>query len=151
SSYHRFAMVAIAIAGHARWRASDVELANNSPSFTTTTLQHFHARGYAPTELFFVIGADAFLDVASWNDYPGILDRAHFVVVSRPGFRVSDTPSRLPALAQRMTRDAHVDINSNPLIFLLDAPTADVSASAIRSRCAAGESIAGLVPKDVQQ
>ena len=46
----------------------------------------FHERGYLSSELFFVIGADAFADIASWRDYPKILDAAHFAVVSRPGF-----------------------------------------------------------------
>ena len=39
----------------------------------------------------------------------------------------------------------------DPLIILIDAPTADVSATAIRERRAAGESIAGMVPPHVQQ
>src|SRR5437763_15632621 len=47
SSYHRFAMVALAIGGHERWRASDVELGTGLPSFTSGTLEHFHDRGFA--------------------------------------------------------------------------------------------------------
>ena len=103
SSYHRFAMVALAIGGREGWRASDLELRVGSPSFTTGTLQHFHDRGFAATELFFIIGADAFAEIESWKDFPAILDRAHFAVVSRPGFPVSGMPGRLPALAARMT------------------------------------------------
>src|SRR5947209_8259882 len=87
SSCHRFAMVALAIVGRPHWRVSDIELAAGSaPSFTVTTLDRLHADGYAPTELFFLIGADAFADIDSWRDYPAILDRAHFAVTSRPGF-----------------------------------------------------------------
>jgi len=33
---------------------------------------------------------------------------------------------------------------------LIDAPTADVSSTAIRQRCAAGETVAGMVPPTVQ-
>jgi nicotinate-nucleotide adenylyltransferase len=151
SSYHRFAMVALAIAGQERWRASDLELGIGSPSFTTGTLQHFHALGFAATELFFVIGADAFAEIESWKDYPAILDRAHFAVVSRPGFPASEIPERLPALAPRMTTPAESERRRTPSIFLITAPTADVSATAIRQRSANGESIAGLVPPAVCQ
>ena len=42
---------------------------------------------------------------------------------------------------------AHVD----PLIVLIDEPTADVSSSAIRRRLTAAESIEGLVPPGVAQ
>jgi nicotinate-nucleotide adenylyltransferase len=151
SSYHRFAMVALAIGGHAHWRASDLELGIGMPSFTTGTLQHFHDRGFGPTELFFVIGADAFAEIESWKDFPAILDRAHFAVVSRPGFPVVEMLARLPSLARRMTAPSEMATRTSPSIFLIDAPTADVSATAIRQRSAHGESIAGLVPPAVGQ
>jgi nicotinate-nucleotide adenylyltransferase len=151
SSYHRFAMVALAIGDRARWRASDLELGISLPSFTTGTLQHFHDHGFASTELCFLIGADAFADIESWKNFPAILDRAHFAVVSRPGFPVTGMPARLPALARRMTGLSDVATETSPSIFLIDAPTADVSATAIRRRSANGESIAGLVPPAVGQ
>jgi nicotinate-nucleotide adenylyltransferase len=151
SSFHRFAMVARAVAGRPGWVASDLELSRDGHSYTTATLQGFHEH-YAPTELFFIIGADAFADIATWKDYPRILDRAHFAVVSRPGFSVNDLPGRLPALASRMARPP---IAATPaqdtVIFLIDAPTADVSSTAIRRRRAEGLSIAGLVDPGVQQ
>ena len=146
-------MVALAVADHPSWRASDLELRSRSPSYTAATLQQFHDRGYAPSELFFIIGADAFAEIASWRDYPQILDWAHFAVVSRPGHPTDALPARsadagiadgAPARRRRPPRP-------NPLIILIDAPTADVSSTAIRERRAAGESIAGLVTPGVEQ
>ena len=151
SSYHRFAMVALAISGHERWRASDFELGIGLPSFTSGTLQHFHDRGFASTELFFVIGADAFAEIESWKDFPAILDRAHFAVVSRPGFPVGEMTARLPALARQMTGPSEAATRTTPSIFLIDARTANVSATAIRQRSANGESIVDLVPPAVGQ
>lgn len=151
SSYHRFAMVALAIGGHERWRASDLELGIGSTSFTTSTLQHFHDQGFSAGELFFLIGADAFAEIESWKDFPAILDRAHFAVVSRPGFPIVNLPALLPTLARRMTGPSDAATKVAPSIFLIDAPTADVSATAIRQRCAIAASIAGLVPPAVCQ
>ena len=152
SSCHRFAMVALAVAGRTGWRASDLELRDNARSYTSATLQKFHQRGYAPSELFFVLGADAFAEIASWKDYPAILDFSHFVVVARPGFPVGDVPHRLPLLAKRIAQPPHdAAALADPCILLIDAPTADVSSTAIRDRCARGESIAGLVPDSVRQ
>jgi hypothetical protein len=37
------------------------------------------------------------------------------------------------------------------MVFLIEADTADVSGTAIRAKCEAGESIAGMVPPIVQQ
>lgn len=152
SSFHRFAMVALALSGRPGWRASDVELHGTAPSYTSTTLRWFQEGGYAPSELFFVAGADTFAEIGTWKDYPAILDRAHFAVVSRPGRPVDDLPDRLPLLASRMARPA-IDRTRQPgtLIFLIDAPTTDISSTAIRQRTAEGLSIAGLVTFGVQQ
>src|SRR4051794_29992007 len=152
SSFHRFAMVSLAVLDRPDWRAADLELRHAAPSFTSRTLDLFHERGYLSSELFFVIGADAFAEIASWRDYPRILDAAHFAVVSRPGFSVEELPRRLPRLADRMARPPIDEVAQiDPLIILLDSPTADVSSTAIRQRRVDGESIAGLVPSNVQQ
>jgi nicotinate-nucleotide adenylyltransferase len=149
SGYHRFAMVALAVAGRAGWRASDVELCEGGLSYTSRTLRQFHADGYSPGELFFVIGADAFADIASWKDYPSILDGSHFAVVSRPGFPAGELPLVLPQLAARMRPPAAA--GQAPCILLIDASTSEVSSTAIRDRRTRGESLAGLVPDRVAQ
>jgi hypothetical protein len=65
---------------------------------------------------------------------------------------VTDLPSRLPDLAARMTPPVlDPAAHGTPVIFLIEAPTADVSSTAIRSRLAEGQSITGLVEPDVQQ
>jgi nicotinate-nucleotide adenylyltransferase len=137
SSFHRFAMVALAVANRPGWIASDVELRSPEPSYTSTTLRRLHGDGYQPSELFFLIGADAFAEIETWRDYPRILEFARFAVVSRPGFPIGELRRRLPSLADQ--------------IVAIVAPTADVSATDIRRRIAAGESIAGLVPPAVRQ
>jgi nicotinate-nucleotide adenylyltransferase len=152
SSFHRFAMVSLAVGGRAGWRASDLELRNDSESYTSATLDKFHERGYMASELYFILGCDAFADIATWRNYPGILDRAHFAVISRPGHPVGDIPHRLPHLAHRMARPPLDAISQiDPMIVLIDATTADVSSSAIRDRRARGESVSALVPDPVRQ
>jgi nicotinate-nucleotide adenylyltransferase len=152
SPFQRYAMVVLAVGHRPGWRASDVELRLEGPSYTSDTLARYLQRGYHHAELFFVIGADAFADIATWHDYPHILDAANFAVVSRPGLSVAALADRLPALAPRMTRAPFVASGrSDTVIVLIDAPTPDVSGTAIRARREAGESIAGLVPPLVQQ
>jgi nicotinate-nucleotide adenylyltransferase len=171
SGFHRFAMAAMTVGGRPGWQASDLELRIDGPSYTTDTIRHFHERGCRASELFFILGADAFAEIGTWKDYPEILERANFAVVSRPGHPAGESPSRVPQLASRMRRapiDHHrdpasravLDVANNHaataasppvVIILIDAPTASVSATAIRQRCAAGGSIAGMVDPRVQQ
>src|SRR4029079_19357686 len=76
SAYHRFAMVSLAILDRPDWRAADLELRHDAPSFTARTLELFHDRGYLSSELFFIIGADAFADIGSCRDHPHPLSDA---------------------------------------------------------------------------
>src|SRR5580704_12147823 len=70
SAYHRFAMVALAVAGRPGWRALDLELRAGARSYTSDTLERLQARGFGATELFFITGADAFVEIPTWKNYP---------------------------------------------------------------------------------
>lgn len=153
SGYHRFAMAALATADHEGVLMCDIELRSPDPSYTSVTLEQLTLAGHQPSQLFFITGADAFADIASWHDYPGILDRSHFVVVSRPGYPAKGLGVQLPNLAARMRVPiALVDGDHGPnptAIWLVDASTASVSSSELRSRLAKGESIGSQVPTTV--
>ncbi len=137
SAYHRFAMVSLAVVGRPGWRAADIELRYDAPSYTSATLERFRERGYSPSELFFVIGADAFADIGTWRDYPKILDATHFAVVSRPGSPVRELPFRLPLLAERMVKPPIDGIGQmDPSIILIESMTTDVSSTADPAACA---------------
>jgi nicotinate-nucleotide adenylyltransferase len=151
SSYHRFAMVALAIVGRPRWRTSDLELRSVEPSFTSGTLRRFRDEGCVATDLYFILGADAFAEIETWKDFPSILDLAHFAVVSRPGHSVTRLPTELPRLRDRMMPPSEAGARATPSIYLIDVATADVSATAIRRRAAEGLSLEGLVPPTVRQ
>lgn len=132
SPSHRFAMVALAVVDRTGLVASDLEMESAEPSYTSATLRKLHARGYAPVELFFITGVDAFAEIATWKDYPDVLHLSQFVVVNRPG---SDAAS-VGALSSGF-----------PGVQFLRADTPDVSSSEIRSRLTAGLAIDGLVPE----
>jgi nicotinate-nucleotide adenylyltransferase len=151
SAYHRFAMAALAVSSEPRLTVSDDELRSDGPSYTADTLERLNARGIAPSQIFFITGADAFAEIATWKRYPEVLDLANFVVVSRPGHRIDALRARLPALADRMHPAARrASHDANPLIYLLPAATPDVSSTIVREKLGRGETISGLVPPLVE-
>lgn len=152
SAFHRFAMVALAVADRPDWQASDFELTRAEPSFTVTTLERLHALGHRPTELFFIVGADAFGDIRTWKDHLRVLDGAHFVVVSRPGSPATALAQTLPMLADRIVSASADDLlSSAPRIVPLDVQTGDASSTAVRAQLAAGLRVAGVLPRAVAQ
>jgi nicotinate-nucleotide adenylyltransferase len=102
SAFHRFAMVALAVVDHERFIASDEELRGNAPAYTSDTLGRLHANGWRPTDLFFLLGSDAFSDIAAWHKYPDVLAGAHFVVITRPGTAMVELQKRVPDLVAQM-------------------------------------------------
>ena len=154
SAFHRFAMVSLAVAPHPELVASDVELQAPGPSYTALTLRRLYETGLRASQLFFITGTDAFAEIATWYDYPAVLDLAHFVVISRPGQPFTALSERLPDLAPRMrlVADRPPDVTDGPpcAIFLVNAATPDVSSTGIRERAARGERVTGLVAPEVE-
>lgn len=147
---HRFAMAALAAQVCDDLRVSDIELRYDGPSFTSVTLERLAALGHRPEQLFFITGADAFADIASWHDYPAVLDRSHFVVVARPGHSLAALRARAHLRARmREAAGRAPERGESVSIWLVDAATRDVSSSALRRRISAGEPIDGLVPDAV--
>ena len=150
SGYHRFAMAALAAADDESLVMCDIELRSSEPSYTSTTLEQLALAGYDPSELFFTAGADAFAEIATWHDYPAVLERSHFVAVSRPGCPAPQLRGRLPALAARMRApSAGVDDGraaAETSIWLLDVSTTNVSSTELRRRLAEGQPLGDHVP-----
>ena len=154
SAFHRFAMAAIAVNGLEGFAVSEIELASAAPSYTADTLVHLH-RGLSlvPSQIFFITGSDAFAEIETWRRYPDVLDLANFVVISRPGTTLTSLRARLPNLRDRMRLPigaAGRERTHATSIFLVEAPTTDVSSSEIRRRMAAGLPLHGLVPPGVE-
>jgi nicotinate-nucleotide adenylyltransferase len=148
SAAHRFAMVCLAVQDQEGLVASDLEMEADGPSYTADTLTRLGGRGVDLRFAFFILGADAFRDIAAWKDYPAVLDRCHFVVVSRPGASALTLRALLPALGGRM-RETPCDVPAEPSILLVDAPTSPVSSTDIRRARSCGEPLEGLLPTGV--
>ena len=150
SAFHRFAMVALAVQGHAALRSSEMELTRQGQSYTADTLRSLAAEGWQAGQLFFILGTDAFAEIATWREYPSVLDAAHFVVIARPGSTLDQAAVATPGLRARMRRpDQETPQTSETSIFLVEAHTRDVSSTVIRARLSAHQPIDDLVPAPV--
>ena len=149
--YHRFALAALAVEDRPGWRVSDMELVRQGRSYTEQTLGALHHCGWRASQLFFILGTDAFAGIASWHGYPHVLDLAHFAVIARPGVTIDEADARIPELRSRMSPPPRgpENIEGPPRIFLVHAHTRDVSSTMIRERLASGLPIDDLVPPRV--
>ena len=150
SPFHRFAMVALAINACPSYRLSDLELVREGHSYTSDTLRRLHAAGWHAWQIFFILGADAFAEIATWHAFPAVLDFAHFVVVARPGTTLEHALTRTPELRTRAQSPRDYVGQSGPTrVFLVEARTRDISSTLIRQRLAASQPIDDFVPAAV--
>lgn len=136
----RLAMAQLAAAGRPGWSASGVELERDGLSYTYDTLVELGGR--LSTQIFFITGADAFAEIATWSRYPALLDLANFVVVSRPGITLDSLCERVPSAFRR-------EPSAKTRVILVEANTPDISSTDIRRRVRAGHALSGYVPDAV--
>jgi len=158
---HRFAMVALACAGHARFVPSLAESNSNAlaagASYTVDTVRRFQREVCRPgDQLFFLLGADSFLEIGTWKEYETLLGLCDFVVASRPGFSGNALRRVIPPrLMAKRSGDSRPARNAIPLlrttVHLLDTVASRVSATGVRRRLDDGRSVRGLVPRAVEE
>lgn len=83
-AYHRLEMVRRAVADNPRFAVSELELQRAGPSYTLLTLQAIRQQQPAD-QLWWILGADALVDLHKWHQYQRFPDYVRFAVTPRPG------------------------------------------------------------------
>jgi nicotinate-nucleotide adenylyltransferase len=155
SGAERLALVRQAIRGNPAFGAVDLEVRRGGRSYTVETLHELRRRLPAGTELFFLIGMDAFAEIGSWHEAERLAGAAHFALFPRVGYPLTDPRQYAPAAwglsAPRPLRGGGRSWRtaSGTRVFLVPTEQYSISASTIRARVARGVSIRYLVPTAV--
>lgn len=152
---HRYSMVALACAGHPGFVPSLAEAPADGSGhvfYSIETVRRFH-REHPDDHLYFIVGADQFLELPTWRNYEALLDSCDFIVASRPGFRLDAL--RLVIPPEKLGRPAAQSPQKIALrkstVYLLTTVASHVSATEVRVRRERNQSIHGLVPARVEE
>jgi len=156
---HRYRMVKEAIAGNPCFEISDIEMKAKGKSFTINTIMKLRNK-YTDSELYFILGTDAFLDLQHWKQPDRIIDLANMVIIARPGFAFTDL-SLSPYLKKvsvktlkeldRGKKDLFsFDISRQQKGILLKVTGLDISASNIRNLIISGKNVKYLLPDSAE-
>ena len=96
-AHHRLEMVRLAVAGWPGFEADDLELARPGPSYSADTMEEFRRR-YPDDELYFLMGIEMFIDLATWRE-PHRLLAACRVAVTHAVRETTRAEMPLPPLA----------------------------------------------------
>jgi nicotinate-nucleotide adenylyltransferase len=142
----RYLLVALATASHPGFSVSRFEIDRDEVSYTVDTLEHLAGVVPGGTEMFFVTGADAVLDILTWKDPARVLELATFIGATRPGYDLS----KLSGLLQRLRAET-VGLVPEARVKTMEIPALAISSSMIRERLAVGKGVRYLVPDAVAQ
>lgn len=144
SAADRLAMVGLAIRGRERLDVSDVEARRPGVSYTVDTVRELSAKLGAGVELQLLVGTDTLRELPTWREVGEIFRLVKPTVLERPGEPPVDWEALERSLPEDIVRRARARVV--PL-----HRGVDVASSSIRRRLAAGESVAGLVPPEVER
>jgi nicotinate-nucleotide adenylyltransferase len=152
---HRLAMVRLAVAGNPRFAVDEREVRRAGPGYTFDTLAGLRAEAGESRPIVLLVGADAFLEFATWHRWHEIFGLAHVAVAHRPGYPVERWDERMP---QPLAREYSARLMQQPLathlqpaggIVVVPFTALDISATAIRDLLRAGASPRYLLPASV--
>ena len=95
----RLAMLRLAAASEPLLEVSDVEVRRPGASYTVDTLREA-GRAHPGTELYLIVGIDAWREVDTWHHPEELLELANVIVTSRPGADFTPTDV-IPPVAGR--------------------------------------------------
>ena len=168
---HRFAMLALATAQEKAFVPSLLEAPaedagqtkknrGEKPNYTIDTIRHLKQSFKGSDKLFFLIGMDAFCDIAKWHQAEALFRECEFIVANRPGYSLADVANALPeSLRPRpeVTKPFQKHVATGDLVLkgatihLLDDLHQPASATAIRQAAATGKPLGRFVDAPVAE
>ena len=155
SAADRVEMCRLATSDNPRFSVDDREMRRAGPGYTFDTLTELRNEVGAARALVLLLGADAFLDLATWHRWRGLFDLAHIVVAYRPGFPIDSWHARMPEplaheyAARYMQQPLAVHLAPAGGIAAVSMTGLDISATFVRTALKARTSVRYLVPDTV--
>ena len=175
SYFHRYAMTALATQSEKTFVPSLLEAPGefvlhdkksakasvaSAPNYSIDTIRRLKQSLKKSDRLFFVIGVDAFKDVAKWREAEALFAECAFIIASRPGFSLADVAGALPEKL-RPRAEATKPFARQPAkgdlvlpgvtLHLLDDVNQKISATEIRAAVRSKRPIRRLVPESVEE
>ncbi len=162
SADDRLQMINLAIADLSGITVTDVELRRPGPSYTIDTVRHFKHMLKKVSQIFLMMGLDAFLEINTWKSYKELLEQIAFIVVARPTETHSDAKQGWKILEDyfksSLSTDYKLSAGANYYmakgkqpIYFCDVRALDISSTFIREKVKEKKPIENWVPRQVAE
>lgn len=171
--HHRFAMLTLALQREESFIPSSLEAppepgvlafsaGRHGPGFSYSidTVRALKLQLGKNDKVFFIIGIDAFMDIAKWHEPEALLREVDFIVASRPGFSLADVGKALPESLRpdpkvlrtfKKAKAAGILALGTTAIHLLGDVAVRISATQVRNAAQRGSAVAKFVDPAVAE
>ena len=152
SAYDRYAMLCLATRAHEAMSVSKLEVELPEKPYSVETLGRINA-DHPDDEIFFVMGADSWMEIKTWREWEKVLLMVNHVVMTRPGTDIDishvtkEISDRIVDVRGRQT--GFTEPQDAKSIFITDLVNIDLSATGIRHRVRGGQRWQKDVPPEV--
>ncbi len=138
----RYLMTVIATSSNSSFFVYRIEIDREGKSYTIDTVKELRRLFGSGSELYFVTGADAILEILTWKNTREIVTLAKFIAATRPGYDLSK-------IKELKTTLFDSDDEADRRIFIMEIPALAISSTDIRQRIKIGRPVNYLVPEGV--
>ncbi len=131
---HRLKMSYLATDNNPYFEVSKIEINRSGPSYTIDTIREFRNIYGWDAGIFFITGADAFLEIETWYKKEELLKMCQFVAATRPGYDLNKLHQ-----------------NFKEVLKIMEIPLLAISSTDIRNRIRTGLSIRYIVLEEVRE
>lgn len=136
----RLEMLKLAIVNDSRLKVLDLEFNRGGVSYTVDTLRELKNLWGGDSEIFFLLGADSFLELPTWKEPKEVSILSKLVIIPRVGFSL-ECPE---------AEEVYKIINKKSVVKLNNR-IIEISSAEIRKRVSLGYPISYLVPTKVEE
>ncbi|SNX55163.1 nicotinate-nucleotide adenylyltransferase [Thermoanaerobacterium sp. RBIITD] len=137
----RYLMTILATVTNPYFEVSAIEIEREGYTYTIDTIKEFKKIYGDSTDIYFITGADAILEILTWKNAEELLDICNFVAATRPGYANDTINSKIKYIKRMFNKD----------IFQVTVPSLAISSTDIRNRVFEGRPIKYLLPESVER
>lgn len=140
SKEHRYEMTKLAIEDNPYFEISTIELDQDDKTYTIDTVKKIKEIYGASTEVYFITGADAMIDLPNWKNFEELVSLCKFIGSTRPGIDDSELFGQIDSIVKNFKAD----------ITITQVPALAISSTDIRRRVKYNLSIKYLLPSKTE-
>lgn len=150
----RLSMTELAVSSNESFEVSDIECGSPETSYSVNTVSRLK-EAYGGSDLYFILGVDAFMDLPNWREPERLAGLVDFAVVNRPPHAFTEVVASPYVELEELGEPGEAGVYRVPLrggrtAVLAGITALDISATEIRSLVREGRSVKYLLPENVE-